>query len=148
MDELKTAIKVLLANATVMYYKTHQFHWNVEGILFTQYHAFFEEVYVDVYNSIDPTAELLRKIDDYAPVSIDELYKYKTIEEESTRLILLSDILQKLIEANQEVINSLNKVFELANANKQQGICNFIADRIDTHQKHGWWLKTSAKKIG
>lgn len=148
MDELKTAIKVLLANATVMYYKTHQFHWNVEGILFTQYHAFFEEVYVDVYNSIDPIAELLRKIDDYAPVSIDELYKYKTIEEESTRLILLSDILQKLIEANQEVINSLNKVFELANANKQQGICNFIADRIDTHQKHGWWLKTSAKKIG
>lgn len=148
MDELKTAIKVLLANATVMYYKTHQFHWNVEGILFTQYHAFFEEVYVDVYNSIDPTAELLRKIDDYAPVSIDELYKYKTIEEESTRLTLLSDILQKLIEANQEVINSLNKVFELANANKQQGICNFIADRIDTHQKHGWWLKTSAKKIG
>jgi len=148
MDELKTAIKVLLANATVMYYKTHQFHWNVEGIEFTQYHIFFEEIYTDVYNSVDPTAELLRKLDEYAPVSIDELYKYKTLEEETTRVILLSDILASLIKANDEVLASLNKVFTTANANKQQGICNFIADRIDTHQKHGWFLRASAKKIG
>jgi starvation-inducible DNA-binding protein len=148
MDELKTAIKVLLANATVMYYKAHQFHWNVEGIEFTQYHAFFEEIYTDVYASVDPIAEQLRKLDVYAPFSIDELYKYKTLEEETERKVLLSDILESLIQANTEVLNSLNKVFDLANSNKQQGICNFVADRIDTHQKHGWWLKSSAKKIG
>jgi starvation-inducible DNA-binding protein len=148
MDELKTAIKVLLANATVMYYKTHQFHWNVEGIEFTQYHEFFGDLYIDVYNSVDPIAELLRKLDEYAPVSIDELYKYKTLEEETTRVILLSDILTSLIKANDEVLASLNKVFTIANADKQQGICNFIADRIDTHQKHGWFLRASAKKIG
>jgi len=148
MDELKTSIKVLLANATVMYYKTHQFHWNVEGIEFTQYHEFFGDLYIDVYNSVDPIAELLRKLDEYTPVSLDELFKYKTLQEETTRVILLSDILASLIKANDEVLISLNKVFELANANKQQGICNFIADRIDTHQKHGWFLKASAKKVG
>ena len=148
MDELKTAIKVLLANATVMYYKTHQFHWNVEGIEFTQYHTFFEDIYTDVYGSIDPTAELLRKLDDYTPVSLDELFKYKTLQEETTRTPLLSDILASLIKANEEVLTSLNKVFDLATKNKQQGVANFIADRIDTHQKHGWFLKASAKKIG
>jgi starvation-inducible DNA-binding protein len=148
MDELKTRIKILLANATVMYYKAHQFHWNIEGIEFTQYHDFLGDLYSDVYGSIDPTAELLRKLDDYAPVSIDELYKYKTLEEETTRVVLIVDILAKLIEANNEVLANLNKVFDVANANKQQGICNFIADRIDTHQKHGWFLKASAKKVG
>ena len=148
MNELKTSIKILLANATVMYYKTHQYHWNVEGVEFTQYHAFFEDIYTDVYNSVDPIAELLRKLDEYAPVSIDELYKYKTLEEETGRKVLLKDILASLIAANDEVLNSLNKVFDLANSNKQQGICNFIADRIDTHQKHAWWLKASAKNIG
>jgi starvation-inducible DNA-binding protein len=148
MDELKTAIKVLLANATVMYYKAHQFHWNVEGIEFTQYHAFFEDIYTDVYNSVDPTAELLRKLDEYAPVSIDALYKFKTLEEETEQKVLLVDILASLLTANEEVIASLNKVFSLATKENQQGICNFIADRIDTHQKHGWWLRASAKKIG
>jgi len=148
MDELKTAIKVLLANATVMYYKAHQFHWNIEGAEFTQYHAFFEDIYTDVYNSVDPIAELLRKLDDYAPVSIDALYKFKTLEEETDQKVLLVDILASLLAANEEVLASLNKVFAVANANKQQGVCNFIADRIDTHQKHGWWLRASAKKIG
>ena len=148
MDELRTAIKVLLANTTVMYYKAHQFHWNIEGIEFTQYHEFFEDIYTDVYGSIDPIAELLRKLDDYTPVSLDELFKYKTLQEETTRTPLLSDILASLIKANEEVLTSLNKVFDLATKNKQQGIANFIADRIDTHQKHGWFLKASAKKIG
>jgi len=148
MNELTTAIKVLLANATVMYYKAHQFHWNIEGIEFTQYHEFFGDLYTDVYESIDPTAEWLRKLDDYAPVSMDELFKYKTLKEETTRVEKLADIFTSLIAANQEVIDSLNKVFTIANANKQQGVCNFIADRIDTHQKHAWFLRASAKKIG
>ena len=148
MNELTTAIKVLLANATVMYYKAHQFHWNIEGIEFTQYHEFFGDLYTDVYESIDPTAEWLRKLDDYAPVSMDELFKYKTLKEETTRVEKLEDIFASLIAANQEVIDSLNKVFTIANANKQQGVCNFIADRIDTHQKHAWFLRASAKKIG
>jgi len=148
MNELTTAIKVLLANATVMYYKAHQFHWNIEGIEFSQYHEFFGDLYTEVYGSIDPTAEWLRKLDDYAPVSMDELFKYKTLKEETTRVELLKDIFTCLIAANEEVLASLNKVFTIANTNKQQGVCNFIADRIDTHQKHGWFLKASAKKIG
>jgi starvation-inducible DNA-binding protein len=148
MNELTTAIKVLLANATVMYYKAHQFHWNVEGIEFTQYHEFFGDLYIDVYNSVDPIAELLRKLDEYAPVSLDELFKYKTLKEESQRVEKLEDIFTSLIAANQEVLDSLNKVFTIANTNKQQGVCNFIADRIDTHQKHAWFLRASAKKIG
>ena len=148
MNELTTAIKVLLANATVMYYKAHQFHWNIEGIEFTQYHEFFGDLYTEVYGSIDPTAEWLRKLDEYAPVSMDELFKYKTLKEESHRVEKLEDIFVSLIAANQEVLDSLNKVFTIANANKQQGVCNFIADRIDTHQKHAWFLKASAKKIG
>ena len=148
MDELRTAIKVLMANATVMYYKAHQFHWNIEGIEFTQYHEFFEDIYTDVYGSIDPIAELLRKLDDYTPVSLDELFKYKTLQEETTRTPLLSDILASLIKANEEVYTSLNKVFDLATKNKQQGVANFIADRLEQHDKHRWFLKASAKKVG
>ena len=148
MNELVTALKILQANATVMYYKVHQYHWNIEGIEFTQYHEFFGDLYVDVYNSIDPIAENIRKLNEYAPVSLDELFKYKTLNEESARLIKLVDILGSLNQANQEVIDSLNKVFDLAQKSNKQGLCNFIADRLDTHEKHGWWLRASAKNIG
>ena len=148
MDELKIAIRVLLANTYFLYVKTHSFHWNVEGIHFTQYHDFLGNVYQDVYGSIDPIAEFLRKLDDYAPKSLDEMFKYKTLNEETTQTADIHAIMLKLLADNEEVIASLNKVFALATAANKQGIADFVAGRIDAHEKHSWFLRASAKKIG
>lgn len=148
MNELRAALKVLIANQTFMYYKTHAFHWNVEGIMFSQYHDFFGDLYVELYGAIDTIAEQIRALDEYAPTSISELYNYKTIPEAETRVVLIRDMLQLLITDNDEVISSLNKIFKLATEQNKQGLCNFIADRLDIHSKHGWMLKSSHKSVG
>jgi starvation-inducible DNA-binding protein len=148
MEELIAATRVSLANTFIMYFKTQAFHWNIEGIEFSQYHDFFADIYEDVYGAVDPLAENLRKLDAYAPISLMEMYGYKTLEEESTQVVLLKDMLTALQAANDKVIESLNKVFELATANKEQGLANFAADRIDSHKKHGWQIRSSLKKIG
>ena len=147
MEELVASLRVALANTFVMYFKVHQFHWNVEGIEFPQYHEFFNELYDDVYGAVDPLAENLRKLDAYAPISLDEIVKHSTISEETARVVLIRDMLTALEVANQETIESLNKVFDLATANKKQGLANFVADRLDTHEKHGWMLRASIKKV-
>ena len=148
MNELVAALKILMANQTFMYFKVHTYHWNIEGIEFSQYHEFYGDLYIDIYNSVDPTAEQIRALNEYTPVSISELYNYKTIEENSSRVDLISDQLATLIVDNDKVIESLNKVFALATTANKQGLCNFIADRLDTHAKHGWMLRASAKNIG
>lgn len=148
MDELVAALKVLMANQTFMYFKVHTYHWNIEGVEFSQFHDFFGDLYIDIYNSVDPTAEQLRALNEYTPISISELHNYKTIEENNSRVDLLKDMLATLIADNDKVIESLNKVFALATAANKQGLCNFIADRLDTHAKHGWMIKASAKNIG
>jgi starvation-inducible DNA-binding protein len=148
MNELVAALKILQANVTFMYYKVHSYHWNVEGIEFSQYHDFYAELYEDIYNSIDPIAENIRKLGEFTPISISELYNFKTVEENNVRVDLIKDQLATLIVDNDKVIESLNKVFTLATAANKQGLCNFIADRLDTHAKHGWMLRASAKNIG
>ena len=65
MDELKQALKQAFANSFAFYLKAHYFHWNVEGMLFSQFHDFFGNIYQEVYASIDPFAENIRKIDSY-----------------------------------------------------------------------------------
>jgi len=57
-------------------------------------------------------------------------------------------MLSNLIAANNETFNAFSKVFDLATAQKEQGLANFAADRMDQHRKHGWQLKASLKKIG
>jgi starvation-inducible DNA-binding protein len=148
MNELITAIRLALGNTFFMYYKAHAYHWNVEGIEFSQYHDFFGDLYEELYGAVDPTSENLRKLDAYAPISIMELYNYKTIQEDSVMPVLLVDMLNNLLVANNETYNAFNKVFDLATTAKEQGLADFAAARMDTHRKHGWMLRASLKKIG
>ena len=148
MNELIATLKLALGNTFFMYYKSHAYHWNVEGMEFSQFHDFFAELYEDLYGAVDPLAENLRKLDTYAPISIMELYNYKTVQEDSAMPVLLVDMLNNLLVANTETYNTLSKLFDLATAAKEQGLANFAADRMDQHRKHAWMIKASLKKIG
>lgn len=146
MDELKLSLKNCLANTFVMYFKTHAFHWNVEGIHFSQYHDFFANLYEDLYSSIDPLAENIRKLGEYAPPSLTELYTSSTLTENS--LIVgdnIKQMLNSLVVDNNQVIDCLNKTFALATDANEQGLADFIAQRIDIHKKHAWMLTSSLK---
>lgn len=148
MNELIATLKLAMGNTFFMYYKAQAYHWNFEGVMFSQYHDFFGDLYEDLYGAVDPLAENLRKLDVYAPISIMELYNYKTIQEDSVMPILLVDMLNNLLVANTETYNTLSKLFDLANAAKEQGLCDFVAARMDQHRKHAWMLRASLKNIG
>ena len=145
---LADALKTLLATEYAFSIKAQLFHWNVEGVEFPQYHAFFGEMYDDVYGAVDPLAENIRKLDAYAPRTLEEMWNHKTVTEASEDMVELKDVLTDIKKTNQEVIASLNKVFSLGMKANKQGLCNFIADRLDTHEKHGWMLRASMKDIG
>lgn len=145
MDELKATLRVLLANHFVAYFKAQSYHWNVEGVHFTQYHDFFGELYQDFYAQVDPLAEYLRILGDYAPASLMELYNYKTISEDTTKPDTLMGMIGSLGATNQELINNLNKLFDVATAAKEQGIADYAAARLDAHKKHAWMLRASLK---
>lgn len=148
MNELQVALQIAMANTFIMYYKSHQYHWNVEGLYFSQYHEFFGDLYAELQSAIDSTAEQLRAIDGYAPVSLVEILRYATIDEDMGITPLIRSMLGNLMVANSETMNSLNKVCELAEQQGNQGLLNFAAGRLDVHSKHAWMLKSSIKNIG
>jgi starvation-inducible DNA-binding protein len=69
MDELQQAAKVAFATEFSFYLKAHNFHWNVEGPDFKQYHDLFGDIYEEVYESIDLFAEQIRGLGTYVPAS-------------------------------------------------------------------------------
>jgi len=144
MSKLTEELKELFADVTVFYFRTHGYHWNVEGEDFAAYHDLFETIYEDVYSSIDPIAENIRKLDEYAPFKLDTLIKLASLEDSKvpTKPVAMA---KDLLKANGEVIEKLKTVFHTANDADEQGIANFIAERIDMHQKWAWQLKASTK---
>lgn len=148
MEELKLSLKIVLANKFLMYFKAQSYHWNVEGMFFPMFHDFFGKIYEEVYGSIDTTAEELRALGEFAPFSIDNMYSFATVVEDVETPANAKEMLSNLQSANQEVISSLNKLFDLANKANEQGLADFAAGRIDTHKKHGWMISSTLKSLG
>lgn len=145
MTKLINSLKVLMSDVVTMYFVAHGYHWNVEGQDFSQYHALFEDIYSDVYSSIDPIAENLRKLDAYAPFTLSKFTELRTVESSEVKAEPRA-MSKALIKVNDGVLESLKSTFKIANEDaNEQGIANFIAERIDMHQKWAWQLKASTK---
>jgi len=144
MDVLQNLMKKLLADTFALYLKAHNFHWNVEGADFAQYHEFFGDLYEEIYGAVDPTAEQIRTLDTYAPGSLSRFSELTDIEDE----LMTPDpreMCRRLAVDNQKVLATLNMAFKMADNYDKQGIADFLAGRIDAHEKHAWMLRSFSK---
>lgn len=144
MEQLHQLAKIGFASEFSFYLKAHNFHWNVEGSDFLEYHDLFGKIYEEVYGSIDNFAEKIRSLGTYVPASYTRFSMLSKIEDEEQ--ILPKDLMVKeLAMDNEKMIVILKKVYDEAEAAGEHGFSNFLAERMDAHRKHGWMLKASMK---
>lgn len=145
-SRLADILKALLADAFALYYRAHAAHWNVMGPDFSQYHALFGDIVDDVYGSIDPIAENVRKLDAFAPVSLRDIAAASAVGVGPVKFDTGS-LASDLLAANDAVLERLRLAFTAADAVNEQGIANFLSERIDMHQKWRWQLRSSVSVV-
>jgi starvation-inducible DNA-binding protein len=144
MNELVQQMKVCLASTFSFYLKTHNFHWNVEGPNFNDYHAFFGGLYAELWGAVDTIAEHIRTLDSYAPGSLGR-YSELSVVQDQVNIPSTRSMFTELLADNDKMIAELTKAYQLADSNNEMGLANFLQDRIDIHKKHGWMLKATSK---
>ena len=140
IDELKK----VHADAFTFYLKAHFYHWNVEGPDFPQYHDFLQNLYQEVFASIDSLAELIRTLDSYAPGTLTRLKELTTIEE-TEDVPDAKTMMTRLLQENNILRASLLTAYKTADTTGEVGISNFLQDRIQAHEKHSWMLRSILK---
>ena len=143
MDKLIQAMKIAFASEFNFYLKTHAYHWNVQGADFSQYHELFGNIYEEVYSAIDPLAENIRKLD--ALVEVDSINQRSLIQLPQDNLLDIPAMVQVLLGDNDKMVKLFAMVYKMAEDSGEYGIANFLAERQDAHQKHGWMLRSSIK---
>lgn len=138
---LADALNEALSNTIVLYFSAHRAHWNVEGVDFREYHDLFEDIYSDTYGSVDGIAENIRKIGGF-PIGLSEMEDMAAYEDDSATTDA-RELAMDLYEKNQSYIDLIKSVFNIANDANEQGIANFLAERIDMHEKWDWQLRAS-----
>ena len=140
IDELKK----VHADAFTFYLKAHFYHWNVEGPNFPQYHDFLQNLYQEVFASVDTLAELIRTLDSYAPGTLTRLKELTTIEE-TDDVPDAKTMMTRLLQENNILRASLLTAYTTADTTGDVGIANFLQDRIQAHEKHSWMLRSIVK---
>ena len=141
---LADSLKTLLATNFAYYLKAHGFHWNVEGPDFGQLHKFFQKIYEDAYSALDPTAEYIRYLGEYSPASLERFSELTEITGQ-TKIPRARLMLEELKVNNDQMIDLLTRCFNEANDLNEQGIANFIAERLSAHGKYRWQLTSYLK---
>ena len=144
MEALIEQLKTILGTNFALYLKAHGYHWNVEGSNFPQYHAFLDTYYNSVFGQLDPIAEHIRALNSYAPGSIARMLELADIQE-STNIPDGLAMMRDLASDNDRFIIHLRAGIVAAENANEPAVGNFLQDILDTHQKHGWMLRSITK---
>ncbi|MFY9316206.1 MAG: Dps family protein [Burkholderiales bacterium] len=135
----------LLADSYLLYLKTHNFHWNVEGPMFQTLHVMFMDQYTEQWNAIDPIAERIRALGHYAPGSYAQYTKLATVKE-SAGVPKAEKMVAELITGQEAVARTARSVLPLADEANDQPTLDLLTQRLDIHEKNAWMLRSLLKK--
>jgi starvation-inducible DNA-binding protein len=141
---LSDNLKVLLASTQAFAIKTQNFHWNVEGSNFPQYHDFFNTLYEDVNATIDPIAEYVRVLGAYTPGSLTR-YAELSIIQDQIKIPRAQLMFAESLKDCEIMIELVVAIFDEATNERQQGIANFMAELQDLYGKKAWFIHSTLK---
>ena len=137
--EVVDTLSVLLASSYTLYLKTHNYHWNVTGPMFTTLHTLFETQYTELALAVDEIAERIRSVGAFAPGSYTAFGKLTTVKEETGRP-KATDMIRNLAADQQAIADAARRVIAAADAVRDQATADLATRRLDVHEKNPWML--------
>ena len=134
-------LSALLASSYTLYLKTHNYHWNVTGPMFTTLHTLFETQYTELAAAVDEIAERIRALGSPAPGSYTEFAKLSTVKE-ATGKTDAKKMIRNLVADQQAVVDAARRVIEVSEKAKDQASADLGTRRTDVHEKNAWMLRS------
>ena len=131
-EEIAAGLSHLLADTYTLYLKTHNFHWNVTGPMFTTLHTLFEQHYTELALAVDEIAERIRALGVAAPGS------YKQFAELSS--------IRQLVKGQEAVVKTARKAFPVVDKANDEPTADLLTQRMQVHEKNAWMLRSLLEK--
>jgi starvation-inducible DNA-binding protein len=135
----------LLADSYTLYLKTHNFHWNVTGPMFTTLHTLFETQYNELALAVDEIAERIRTLGAPAPGSYVEFAQLSSVKE-AKGVPAATQMVRQLTADQATVAASAQRVVAAAQAAGDEGSADLGIRRMQVHQKNAWMLRSHLEK--
>lgn len=133
----------LLADEYVLYTKTRNAHWNVEGPDFFDKHKFFEGQYEQLDEFIDDIAERIRSIGHYSPASLAGFLELTSLSEAKRGGNDSKTFIKELLSDHEAIIIRCRGMIDVINDDhKDAGTADFVTGLMESHEKMAWFLRS------
>ncbi|MDH5826106.1 Dps family protein [Sphingobacterium faecium] len=131
----------LLADESIVYQKTRNAHWNVEGPDFHAAHLFLEEQYNELAEIIDEVAERIRKIGHYAVGSYSKYLEMTHLQETQYEHTDSKGFYKELLSDHESVIMNIRGNLDAVDKAGDQASEDFLVGLLAQHEKMAWMLR-------
>ena len=131
----------LLADEVILYFKTRNYHWNIEGTNFNELHLFYENQFNQLDAIMDEVAERIRILGHYTEARlVDYLKIANLVEQPYTNKQELQ--MKDLLSSHETIIHNLRKLVTLFDEIfKDIGSSDFVTQLLGRHEKMAWMIR-------
>jgi starvation-inducible DNA-binding protein len=142
LKESATLLNTLLADEFVLYTKTRNAHWNIQGPGFYDLHKFFEDQYDELADMIDEVAERVRMLGHYSLGTLKDFLAITRMTESNHDFSNQHQIIETLLQDHETIIRTLRTDAELTTDKyKDLGTSDFMTGLMEKHEKMAWMLR-------
>ncbi len=142
LKESATLLNTLLADEFVLYTKTRNAHWNIQGPGFYELHKFFEDQYDELAGMIDEVAERVRQLGHFAIGTLKDFIAITRMSESNYEFSNQQQIVRTLLEDHETIIRILRRdAGQVSDKYKDMGTSDFMTGLMEKHEKMAWMLR-------
>ena len=134
------ALNVLLADYQILYQKLRSYHWNVQGPMFFELHAKFEELYLDAAQKVDELAERILAVGGRPVSSLKGALKLARLKEDEGGLPA-AEMVANLVDDFGALNVELRAAAKLAASDNDAATFNLLEGMADGQEKTAWMLR-------
>lgn len=142
LTEAAYKLSIFLADEFVLYTKTRNAHWNIEGTDFLDKHKFFESQYEELDEVMDEVAERIRMLGHYAPATLKQYLELTHLAEMSREKNDAHGFIKELLADHESLVIHLREnINYFADELQDIGTSDFLTGLLKTHEKMAWMLR-------
>lgn len=145
VDKIVVALNGLVADAFALYLKTKNFHWHLSGPHFRDYHIMLDEHSDQIFATIDPLAERVRKLGGMTIRSISHVAKLQSIKDNNAERVPPLQMIKELLADNKSVAKAMREAHGLCDDNDDVATASLLEVYIDETERRTWFLFESSR---
>lgn len=146
-EAIADQLSKILADEFVLYSKTLNAHWNIEGPDFHAVHVYLETLYNQQQEIVDTVAEKIRAIGHYVPAQLNKYLELTHLSDKAPEKNDSQTLFAELLSDHESIIVFLREnIKPIADDLKAEGISDYITGLMELHEKTAWMLRSHFTK--